>query len=114
MKRSKAVHAVLISCMAIIGASLVQAQDGSETTPATSPSSSKEDTGGNGSMALQIPAAGPQKEELVSFNVVDTELGEIVKTFTRLPGVNIVISSNITGKVTASLQNVPWKSALDA
>lgn len=119
MKRIKALQAVLVTCMAVVGANLLPAADGTAGTngPAESTSLLAAPSGvavSNDAMALQVPSAEPQKEELVSFNVVDTELAEIVKTFTRLPGVNIVIGTNITGKVTASLQNVPWRTALDS
>lgn len=119
MKQSKAVQAMLIAGTAFLIACSVPAADIGTGAAADGPAASLSSTGstttaGTNAVALQLPGSEQQQEELVSIDVVDTEITEVIKIFTHLPGVSIVVGTNISGKVTAHIQNKPWKTALDA
>ena len=112
MTRAMTVSAMLVAAVVFMFANtLSAANDGTGTTLPTSTSPlTPEDAAAPA--ALQLPEQ--QKEEPVTIDVIDTDLAVVVKMFTRLQGVNIVTGTNISGTVTARLQNVPWKTALDS
>lgn len=63
--------------------------------------------------ALVTPIA-PGKE-LITMAVDDVPLQDVVRMFTRVSGANIISTpSNLQGKVTVSLQDVEWRSALSS
>lgn len=50
---------------------------------------------------------------LISLNVVDEDVSTVIHTLAKLGGVNVVIDSSVSGKVTIQLNDVPFDSALD-
>lgn len=112
MTRAMKIAAILGAGAVFMIANTLPAEDGGTEAllPSTAYPATTED--GAATTALQLPEQ--QKEELVTIDVIDTDLAVIVKMFTRLQGVNIVTGTNISGSVTARLQNVPWKTALDS
>ncbi len=50
---------------------------------------------------------------LISLDVFDAEIGNVLRMLGRQSGVNIVAGSNVTGKITVSLHNVTLDEALD-
>ncbi|MDZ4198950.1 MAG: hypothetical protein U1E27_06655 [Kiritimatiellia bacterium] len=80
----------------------------------------------------EVPAAGPQDAapvserierngeiapgmhpDHISLTLTDTELLQVVDLFIKVSGANIIASpTNLTGRVTVSLRDVDWKSAL--
>jgi type IV pilus assembly protein PilQ len=43
----------------------------------------------------------------------DADVREVLRTFARLSGLNIVIQPGVRGTVTVELERVPWDQALD-
>ncbi len=56
----------------------------------------------------QLPA------NLVTLNVDDGLISQVLNAFSRQTGRSIVVGPEVTGKVTARLSNVPWRDALDS
>ena len=51
----------------------------------------------------------------IQLTLDDVPLAEVVKLFTRVSGANIIAAStNLQGSVTANLQGVPWRPALES
>ncbi|HMP75841.1 MAG TPA: secretin N-terminal domain-containing protein [Kiritimatiellia bacterium] len=59
-----------------------------------------------------VAADGTQT--LVTLNVEDTLVSQILNAFSRQTGRSIVIGPEITGRTTVRLTNVPWEQALDS
>lgn len=112
MNRSEAVQSMLIACVALLVAGSLPAAEGVPTTVAE-PTAAGTAAGKEVTAAAQAPVTPPSKDEEVTIDVVETEISDVVKMFTRLPNVNIVVGTNLTGKVTAHIK-APWKAALDA
>jgi type II secretory pathway component GspD/PulD (secretin) len=54
-------------------------------------------------------------EKTISLVLDDVPLSDVVKLFTHVAGANIIANtSNLTGQVTANLQEVPWRPALES
>lgn len=54
-------------------------------------------------------------QQVISLTLDDVPLAEVVKLFTRVSGANIIAAtSNLTGQVTASLQDVEWRPAFES
>lgn len=49
----------------------------------------------------------------ISLEFQDADLKVVLDLLARQSGANIVIAENVTGKVSLSLRNVPWREALD-
>ncbi len=59
---------------------------------------------------------GGKKEytgEPISMSLKDADVKEVLRTFARLSGLNIVIQPGVRGTVTVELEKVPWDQALD-
>jgi type IV pilus assembly protein PilQ len=53
--------------------------------------------------------------QVISLTLDDVPLAEVVRLFTRISGANIIAAtSNLTGQVTANLQDVPWRPAFES
>ncbi len=50
--------------------------------------------------------------ERISLSLKEADLGEVLRSFARLAGVNLVIDPVVRGKVTVELHDVPWDQAL--
>ena len=51
--------------------------------------------------------------ELISLNLKDVDLKDFFRLIHEISGLNILVDPNVTGSVTAVLDNVPWDQALD-
>jgi type II secretory pathway component HofQ len=51
--------------------------------------------------------------EPISLDVKDADLRDILRTFSELTGLNIVVDPEVRGSVTVRLHDVPWDQALD-
>jgi type IV pilus assembly protein PilQ len=51
--------------------------------------------------------------EPISMSLKDADVREVLRTFARLSGLNIVIQPGVRGTVTVELERVPWDQALD-
>ena len=48
----------------------------------------------------------------ISLSLRDAPLPEVLRSFARIAGVNLVLHPGVTGTVTVELQDVPWDQAL--
>lgn len=55
-----------------------------------------------------------RSEKLITLDVKDMELADVIRMIADQSGLNIVTSKNVRGKVSVSLQDVPVEKALDA
>ena len=51
--------------------------------------------------------------ELISLELKDADVKDVLKTFAGITGLNIVVDPDVSGSVTVNLTNVPWDQALD-
>ena len=51
--------------------------------------------------------------EPISLNLKDADIKDVLRFFSQITGLNIVVDPDVTGSVTVSLDNVPWDQALD-
>jgi len=51
--------------------------------------------------------------EPISMSLKDADVKEVLRTFARLSGLNVVIQPGVRGTVTVELEKVPWDQALD-
>ena len=51
--------------------------------------------------------------ERISLSLKDADLAEVLRSFARLAGFNLVLDPAVRGAVTVELQNVPWEQALE-
>jgi type II secretory pathway component GspD/PulD (secretin) len=70
--------------------------------------------GDRGVIALgQGPSGhGPWHGFPISVSLRDAPLPEVLRTFARLAGFNLVLDSSVQGSVTVELNDVPWDQAL--
>ena len=52
--------------------------------------------------------------ETISLDVQEADLHDVLRLIADVVGVNIIAGTNVQGKVTTRLENVPWDEALDA
>ena len=71
-----------------------------------------------GQVLAQAPSPGAAKAEpsleLVTINVDDGMIVQVLNAFSRQTGRSIVVGPEVSGKVTARLSNVQWRDALDS
>jgi len=51
--------------------------------------------------------------ELVTFDLMDTDIKSFFKLIAEISGLNIFVDDNVTGTLTITLKDVPWDQALD-
>jgi len=51
--------------------------------------------------------------ELITLTLKDADIKDVLKTFSVLTDLNIVLDPGVSGSVTVELRNVPWDQALD-
>ncbi len=60
------------------------------------------------------PSVANSKGPLVSFELRDVELRDLMRAIGQEHGINIIVDEQVTGKVTVSLRNVPLWDAIDS
>jgi type IV pilus assembly protein PilQ len=51
--------------------------------------------------------------EPINFSLRDADIKEVLRTFAKISGLNMVIQPGVTGNVTVELDQVPWDQALE-
>jgi type II secretory pathway component HofQ len=65
-------------------------------------------------VVLDLPATAQRfSGERISLDLKDADIRDVLKTFAKLGGFNLVIDPEVKGSVTVRLENVPWDQALD-
>ncbi len=54
-----------------------------------------------------------EKTKLISLDVKDADIRDVMRMFSQVSGVNIIVSEGVKGKLTLSLTNVNWENALN-
>lgn len=52
--------------------------------------------------------------EPISLSLKDADLVEVLRSFAKMTGANLIIDPDVKGSVTVELKDVPWDQALDA
>ena len=67
-------------------------------------------------VVVVTPAAAPSSPgpsvPIISLSVKDADLVEVVRSFARIAGINVIFDPGVSGKVTAELVEVRWDHAL--
>lgn len=98
-----------------------------EAQPAAAPASESPWTTTRQAMAEQAAPEGPipgaTKEvetqerrftgEPISLVLKDADIKDVLRTFAKITGLNIVVDPDVTGSATVNLENVPWDQCLD-
>ena len=50
--------------------------------------------------------------EPISLSLKDADLGEVLRSFAKISGLNLVLDPAVEGNVTVELKDVPWDQAL--
>ena len=69
--------------------------------------------GGTVSLSGRSGAGGWQPGERISLSLKDADLAEVLRSFARLAGFNLVLDPSVRGRVTVELQDVAWERALE-
>lgn len=51
--------------------------------------------------------------EPISLELKDADIKDVLRSFAKITGLNIVVDPDVSGSVTVNLENVPWDQALD-
>ncbi|MEW5878708.1 MAG: type IV pilus secretin PilQ [Acidobacteriota bacterium] len=51
--------------------------------------------------------------EPISLELKDADIKDVLRSFAKITGLNIVVDPDVTGSVTVTLENVPWDQCLD-
>ncbi len=102
MKTKLHLSAVLLLGALLVGLSLDSSSDASAQAQG-------EADAGAGTVAAPVGT-----NTLVTLNVEDALVSQILNAFSRQTGRSIVIGPEITGRTTVRLNNVPWEQALDS
>jgi type IV pilus assembly protein PilQ len=68
-------------------------------------------------VAKDFPSGLPSEQmpdgEPIDLKVTNAEVTDVLRTFSQISGLNMMIQPGVSGLVTAELTNVPWNKALD-
>lgn len=51
--------------------------------------------------------------EPINFSLRDADIREVLRTFAKLSGLNVIVQPGVTGSVTVQFEQVPWDQALE-
>jgi type IV pilus assembly protein PilQ len=51
--------------------------------------------------------------ETISLELKDADIKDVLRTFAKITGLNVVVDPDVSGSVTVNLENVPWDQCLD-
>jgi len=51
--------------------------------------------------------------EPISLELKDADIKDVLRTFAKITGLNVVVDPGVSGSVTVNLENVPWDQCLD-
>ena len=65
-------------------------------------------------LIIAVNSFASDKGPLVSLELRDVELRDVIRAIGQEHGINIIVDEKITGKVTVSLRNIPLWDAIDS
>ena len=63
---------------------------------------------------LLIPEEYTSLKQIISFNFQNMDYSQAMRLMGKIGGVNILVSEDVAGSITAQLINVPWDKAFNA
>ena len=94
-----------------------------QVPPADSPWTTTPGRDGRAGRAASERATGSTREvesqekqftgEPISLELKDADIKDVLRTFAKITGLNVVVDPEVSGSVTVQLENVPWDQALD-
>ena len=70
--------------------------------------------GGEGASAREVESQERRfTGEPISLELKDADVKDVLRSFAKITGLNIVIDPDVSGSVTVNLENVPWDQCLD-
>ena len=63
--------------------------------------------------AHAVMKVAKQHEEPISLNLKDAEIHDVLRTFSKITNIEIIVDDDIHGDVSVTLTEVPWTEALD-
>src|SRR5436305_6389425 len=63
--------------------------------------------------AHAVMKVAKQHEEHISLNLKDAEIHDVLRTFSKITNIEIIVDDDIHGDVSVTLTEVPWTEALD-
>lgn len=94
----------------------------SPAPPSESPYTSTPRAMAEKASAQGVAAVGPKEVESqerqftgepIDLELKDADIKDVLRTFAKITGLNIVVDPDVTGSVTVNLVHVPWDQALD-
>ena len=68
---------------------------------------------GPASRPISRPTAAPQRPDVISLDLKDVDIRDVLRTFAELERFNLAIDPEVRGSVTVRLENVRWEDALE-
>lgn len=65
------------------------------------------------SLGFLLRAFAAEDSSLISLDVKDADIRDIMRMFSQASGLNIIVSDDVKAKVTLSIADVPWEDALN-
>lgn len=117
---SHRVVSILLACLvAAAGAGGAGAQAGAETPPPADPPPSEDAVIVEPPLPIETVIVRPRPEpppprppQTISLSLREADLVEVLRSFARLGGFNLVIDPTVKGTVTVELKDVRWELAL--
>lgn len=82
------------------------------TPAALAEEAGQEKPGGTGSREVESQEKKFTGEPM-SLELKDADVKDVLRTFAKITGLNVVVDPDVSGSVTVQLENVPWDQALD-
>jgi beta-lactamase regulating signal transducer with metallopeptidase domain len=54
-----------------------------------------------------------KRPENISINLKDADITDVLRTFSKLTNIEVIVDDDVTGRVTVTLNEVPWTEALE-
>jgi beta-lactamase regulating signal transducer with metallopeptidase domain len=63
--------------------------------------------------AHAVVKVAKQHGEPISLNLKDAEIRDVLRTFSKMTNIEVIVDDDVTGRVSVTLTEVPWTEALD-
>src|SRR5204862_7360739 len=87
-----------------------QAVEAAQGTPLAAPEAS---SAGSSSEATEHGEVSEEEGTLISLDLKDADIKDVLRYFSEISGLNIILDPGVSGNVTVRLIDVPWNKALD-
>jgi beta-lactamase regulating signal transducer with metallopeptidase domain len=63
--------------------------------------------------AHAVAKVAKQQGEPISLNLKDAEIRDVLRTFSKMTNIEVIVDDDVSGRVSVTLTEVPWTEALD-